>query len=70
MLILVILFSLLKLYGPVITLSEKGNQKLWKLLNKGFKRSIYWNGYKTVSKNKNVRNEYRKFSQIKFCWSQ
>ena len=30
-----------KLYVPVVTLSEKGNQKLSKRLSKGFERSVY-----------------------------
>ena len=32
-----------KLYVPIVTLSIGGNSKLSKLLNEGFKRSIYWN---------------------------
>ena len=36
-----------KLYVPVVTLSAKTNQKLSKLLSKGFERSVYWNKYKT-----------------------
>ena len=32
-----------KLFVPVITLSARDNQKLWKLLSKGFERSVYWN---------------------------
>ena len=32
-----------KLYAPVLTLSTKDNQKLTKLLSKGFERSVYWN---------------------------
>ena len=31
-----------KLYVPIITLKTEDNTKLSKLLNKGFKRSIYW----------------------------
>ena len=34
-----------KLYGPILTLSSKGNVKLVKLLEEGFKRPVYWNGY-------------------------
>ena len=34
-----------KLYAPVVTLPSKDNQKLSKLLSKGFERSIYWNEY-------------------------
>ena len=35
-----------KLYLPVIILSAKVNEKLSKLLSKGFERSGYWNEYK------------------------
>ena len=38
-----------KLYVPVVTLSAKDNQKLSKLLSKGFERSMYWNEYKIKS---------------------
>ena len=34
-----------KLYGPILTLSSKDNVKLVKLLEEGFKRPVYWNGY-------------------------
>ena len=36
-----------KLYVPVVTVSARDSQKLLKLLSKGFKRSVYWNEYKT-----------------------
>ena len=42
-----------KLYVPIVTLSIEDNSKLTKLLNKGFKRPIYWNEYK-VTPNKVV----------------
>ena len=32
-----------KLYVPIVTLKTEDNTKLSKLLNEGFKRSIYWN---------------------------
>ena len=35
-------------------LSAKENQKLSKLLSKGFERSVYWNEYKTKSENENI----------------
>ena len=35
-----------KLYVPVVTLSTRDNQKLSKLLSKGFERSVYCNEYK------------------------
>ena len=37
-----------KLYVPIVTLSIEDNSKLSKLLNKGFKRPIYWNKYKVI----------------------
>ena len=48
-----------KLYVPIVTLSAKDNQKISKLLSKGFERSVYWNEYKRKSENKNTANEYR-----------
>ena len=45
-----------KLYVPIVTLSVEDNAKLSKLLNEGFKRSIYWNKYKIIFKDYN--NEY------------
>ena len=45
-----------KLYVPIVTLKIEDNANLWKLLSKGFKRSIYWNKYKIIFKNYN--NEY------------
>ena len=36
-----------KLYVPIITLSTKDNENLAKQLNEGFKRSVYWNEYKS-----------------------
>ena len=37
-----------KLYVPVVNLSVEDNVKLTKQLNKGFKRSVYWNEYKVI----------------------
>ena len=42
-----------KFYVPIVTLSVEDNSKLIELLNKGFKRSIYWNEYK-ITPNKIV----------------
>ena len=39
-----------KLYVSIVTLSAEDNTKLSKLLDKGFKRSIYWNKYKVIDK--------------------
>ena len=41
---------------PVVILSAKDEQKVSKLI-KGFKRSAYWNDYKTKTENKNKTNE-------------
>ena len=45
-----------KLYVPIVTLNTEENAKL---LNEGFKRSVYWNHYKIFSKtyaeNENIR---------------
>ena len=43
MLIQIILLLFSKLYVPAVTLSARDNQKLSKLLNKGFEKSVYWN---------------------------
>ena len=48
-----------KLYVPVVFLSTKDKQKLSKLLNKGYEKSVYWNEYKIKRENKNATNEYR-----------
>ena len=37
-----------KLYVPTVTLKTEDNIKLSKLLNKGFKRYIYWKKYKVI----------------------
>ena len=50
-----------KLYVPVVNLLARDNQKLSKLLSKGFKRSVYWNENKAKSENENTINEYRFF---------
>ena len=55
-----------KQYVPVVTLSAKNNQKLSKLLSKGFERSVYWNEYNTKSEKINTTNEYRYFLRSTF----
>ena len=55
-----------KLYVAVVTLSARDNQKLAKLLSKGFGRSVYYNEYKTKSENNNTTNEYRYFLKSNF----
>ena len=60
MLILIIfsLWKAQKLYGLVVTLSARDNQKLSNLLSKGFERSVYWNEYKTKNENKNTTDRW------------
>ena len=41
-----------KLYVPIVTLSTKDNVNLTKQLNEGFKRSVYWNNYKSKKETK------------------
>ena len=45
-----------KLQVPIVTLSSKDNEKLVKLLEDGFNRSIYWNEYQTKIETKNLDN--------------
>ena len=42
------------LYIPIVTLSAEDNVKLTKQLNEGFKRSVYWNQYKTEIKSRDL----------------
>ena len=42
-----------KLYVSILTLSTKDSVNLTKQLNDGFKRSVYWNEYKSKIKTKN-----------------
>ena len=51
-----------KLYVPVVTLSTKDNVNLTKQLNEGFKRSVYWNEYKSKIKTKEAdANNLKRF---------
>ena len=43
-----------KMYVPIVTLSTKDNVNLAKQLNKGFKRSVYRNEYKSKIETKNL----------------
>ena len=47
------------LYVPVVTLSTKDNVNLTKLLNEGFKRSVYWNEYKSKIEAKEANDQTR-----------
>ena len=51
---------------PVVTLSASENQKLSKLLCKGFERSVHWNEYIAKNEKKNATNEYRHFLESHF----
>ena len=62
-----VLFLLSKTrYVPAVTPSTRYNQKLSKLLSKGFERSVCWSEYKTKSENKNMTNKYRYFLESNF----
>ena len=54
------------LCAPVVTLLARENQKLSKLLSKGFERSVYWNEYNTKYENKNTTNYYKYFLKSNF----
>ena len=55
-----------KLYAPVVTLSASDNQKLSKHLNKGFRRSVFWNECKAKNETKTTTNEFRYFLELNF----
>ena len=55
-----------KLYVSVVTLSARNNQKLSKVLSKGFERSVYWYECKAESESKNRTNQYRYCRQSNF----
>ena len=46
-----------KLYVPIVTLSTKDNVNLTKQLNEGFKRSVYWNEYKSKIETKEANDQ-------------
>ena len=46
-----------KLYVPIVTLSAKDNVNLTKQLNERFKRSVYWNEYKSKIETKTADNK-------------
>ena len=52
----------IKLYVPIVILSTKDNVSLTKQLNEGFKRSIYWNEYKSKTETKEAdSNNLKRF---------
>ena len=46
-----------KLYVPIVSLKRKENVSFTKQLSEGFKRSVYWNEYKTKTKSKDLNND-------------
>ena len=54
-----------KLYVPIVTLLTKDNVNLTKQLNEGFKRSVYWNKYKSKIETKeadaNKENNFKRY---------
>ena len=55
-----------KLHIHVVTLSTRDNQKLSKIISKGFEISVYWNKYKTKNETNTKTNEYRYFLKSNF----
>ena len=56
-----------KLYVPIVTLSTKGNVNLTERLNEQFKRSVYWNEYKSkIEKKKQMPTILRDFLKMLF----
>ena len=52
-----------KLCVPIITLSSKDNVILLKLLDKGFKRPVYWNEYEAKIETRDLgNNNFTRFS--------
>ena len=55
-----------KLYISIVTLSSKGNLKLVKLLEEGFKRSVYWNECQAKRESKNLdKGDLKRFAMCK-----
>ena len=61
------------LYVPIVTWSRKGNVKLTKQLNEGFKRPFYWNEYKMKIESKEADGNLQDFilillfKELKYC---
>ena len=52
-----------RLYVPVVTLSTKDNENLTEQVDEGFKRSVYWNEYKSKIEAKEANNQtFTRFS--------
>ena len=51
-----------KSYVPIVTLSTRDNVNLTKQLNEGFKRSVYWNEFKSQIERKQAdANNLKRF---------
>ena len=61
LLILIILYLLSKTQNCNKEDNQKYNQKLSKLIRKGFEILVYWSKYKAKSKDENTTKEYRYF---------
>ena len=61
-----IIFTIKDIKIILVTLSARDNQKLSKLLGKGFERSVYWNEYNRKGETKTTTNEYRYFLESNF----
>ena len=57
-----------KLYVPIVTLSTKDNVNLTKQLNEGFKRSVYWNEYKSKIETKTADNNNATWFPLDACF--
>ena len=51
-----------KLCVPIVNLSTEDNVNLTKQLNKRFKRSVYWNEYKSKIESKNADDNVKRFN--------
>ena len=52
------------MYIPVVTLSKEDNKDFIERQNKGFKRSIYWNEYKTKEINEDPNANVFKYMNL------
>ena len=53
-----------KMYVPVVTLSKEDNKDFIEQQNEGFRRSIYWNEYKTKEINENADADVFKYISL------
>ena len=62
-----------KLYVPVVTLSKENDKKLLEQLLSGFKRTVYWNKYRSQMTIKPQNNNLNylidsTFAKVNRCW--